>query len=914
MDGDESFAAWVADHPASFIVTLTSDAEPHPPLYYLALRGWMLLAGDRELPLRWLSLAGGTLAVAATVRLGWLLGGWRLGALAGALAAINPFLVLFSQVVRMYGLAAAGGGLSLAAFALWLRRPSRARLAAYVAATLLACATHYYALFLVAAQDLIVLVQRRRSKLERRTPTCSGSTVERRLRAWWWGQLVLLALYLPVLVPAGQLLYRYQTARIPLASELAALPTTWARFGTAWFVEGSAVEALGLVAATLALLGLARFPWRRGRRWLAPACFLLPFAGGLATSLLRVALAAGHGTPAAAPYTRPLLEERFLIVSITAYCVLLAAGGLALPRSAPGGEGDGPHPVPLSATPSFKRAQRLPVLALFGTAGLLAVVGGNLVALGNAYFAPRYANRTGYGSMVAYVRERQGPDDAVVLDGRSQWFQYWYYSRRPPALALPTLTLPAHVPSTADDLAADLERALRGRSGAWLSVVAADAFDPHHDVEHWLASHAFRALEVPFHNYRLVYYTLGEANTPLPAPAATFGGVVRLEGAAVTTSTVRAGGALALRLAWSAERQPRRDVVASLRLLDATGRRVALADAPLGGGFQPATAWAPGARVEDRRGLVVPPDVAPGAYRLELVVYDPQGGPLSPAAPAGAQRASTPEAVALGEVRVEGRRVPPLVEPRTEHRLARDLGALRLLGYDGPAPSLEAGQTVRLALLWQGLGRPAAPLTLQLRGRQNSPVAATPVGQLTLSKGEPRRETAALRVPPGAEAGRYEVWLQGPVGLSLGWVDVTSRPRTTSLPPGVPLAWLPLGEGVSLIGHQTEPSVARAGAPLQVTLYWQTAQPLSADYSVFVHLLDRTHKVVAQHDGQPGGGSLPCTTWQPGEVVADRHDLAVPTGLPSGTYQLEVGLYDAASGRRVANAAEDHLTLPVLVG
>jgi hypothetical protein len=34
--------------------------------------------------------------------------------------------------------------------------------------------------------------------------------------------------------------------------------------------------------------------------------------------------------------------------------------------------------------------------------------------------------------------------------------------------------------------------------------------------------------------------------------------------------------------------------------------------------------------------------------------------------------------------------------------------------------------------------------------------------------------------------------------------------------------------------------------------------------------------------------------------VLDRHCLDVPAAMPAGTYQIEVGLYDASSGDRIA--------------
>jgi uncharacterized membrane protein len=86
--------------------------------------------------------------------------------------------------------------------------------------------------------------------------------------------------------------------------------------------------------------------------------------------------------------------------------------------------------------------------------------------------------------------------------------------------------------------------------------------------------------------------------------------------------------------------------------------------------------------------------------------------------------------------------------------------------------------------------------------------------------------------------------------------------------------------------------VAQNGAELTVTLYWQALAPMSQDYTVFVHLFDAAGQKVAQHDGQPTWEvSLPTSTWQPGELLQDKHALPLPANLPAGQYRLQTGVY-----------------------
>jgi hypothetical protein len=84
----------------------------------------------------------------------------------------------------------------------------------------------------------------------------------------------------------------------------------------------------------------------------------------------------------------------------------------------------------------------------------------------------------------------------------------------------------------------------------------------------------------------------------------------------------------------------------------------------------------------------------------------------------------------------------------------------------------------------------------------------------------------------------------------------------------------------------------REGSNLAVTLSWQALAAMPVDYTVFVHLLGPDGQTVAQHDGQPFWEvALPTSTWQPGELLQDKHTLVLPPDLPAGEYHLEMGVY-----------------------
>jgi len=78
---------------------------------------------------------------------------------------------------------------------------------------------------------------------------------------------------------------------------------------------------------------------------------------------------------------------------------------------------------------------------------------------------------------------------------------------------------------------------------------------------------------------------------------------------------------------------------------------------------------------------------------------------------------------------------------------------------------------------------------------------------------------------------------------------------------------------------------------LDVTLYWLALRDVGTDFKAFVHLVDESGQVVAQHDGDPVAGFTPTTRWRSGELIVDRHRLALSPGLSAGSYALKAGMY-----------------------
>ena len=110
------------------------------------------------------------------------------------------------------------------------------------------------------------------------------------------------------------------------------------------------------------------------------------------------------------------------------------------------------------------------------------------------------------------------------------------------------------------------------------------------------------------------------------------------------------------------------------------------------------------------------------------------------------------------------------------------------------------------------------------------------------------------------------------------------------------------------------PQPLAGGSTLLIGLRWRSLSAPDRRLKVSVQLLNDRNQVVVQRDGEPGGGTIPTTDWQEGDVVADNHGLPLPPGTPPGSYRLIVALYDPENGVRLATPSGDAVEIaqPVL--
>jgi hypothetical protein len=107
-----------------------------------------------------------------------------------------------------------------------------------------------------------------------------------------------------------------------------------------------------------------------------------------------------------------------------------------------------------------------------------------------------------------------------------------------------------------------------------------------------------------------------------------------------------------------------------------------------------------------------------------------------------------------------------------------------------------------------------------------------------------------------------------------------------------------LGDEIELESYQISDRDLAAGQTLVVSLSWQALEALHEPCKVFVHLLDSSGKLVAQHDGEPVAWHSPTDRWSAGEQLTDRHGIPLPEDLSPGEYSLVAGMY-RHSGERL---------------
>lgn len=140
------------------------DSERQGPLYMLAMWGWSKLFGFGEIALRLPSVLFGVLGVWAVYLLGEKLFNHSAGLWGSSFAAVNPFLIHYSQEARPYTM-----WFWLSLLSIWyllkVFEGEKGASRGYVASTLSALYTHPYGPFLLLLQLVVMAMSRAQARV-----------------------------------------------------------------------------------------------------------------------------------------------------------------------------------------------------------------------------------------------------------------------------------------------------------------------------------------------------------------------------------------------------------------------------------------------------------------------------------------------------------------------------------------------------------------------------------------------------------------------------------------------------------------------------------------------------------------------------------------------------------------------------
>ncbi len=166
---DEGFT-YHAVTEADMLSAIAGDA--HPPLFFLLMRGWIMVAGDSVLAMRYFSVLIGMLDVALIYPLAQEIARFRPRTPAAARIAVLTMLLLamadveifLAQEARMYTLRTLLVELSMLAYLRWLRRGTRICATVWTLTNIALFYTHYLGALIVVVETIHTLTALRGRK------------------------------------------------------------------------------------------------------------------------------------------------------------------------------------------------------------------------------------------------------------------------------------------------------------------------------------------------------------------------------------------------------------------------------------------------------------------------------------------------------------------------------------------------------------------------------------------------------------------------------------------------------------------------------------------------------------------------------------------------------------------------------
>ena len=534
-----------------------------------------------------------------------------------------------------------------------------------------------------------------------------------------------------------------------------------------------------------------------------------------------------------------------------------------------------------------------------------------------------------YMEVMDYLQEQTLPGDAIVINTPSLFTRYYRGD-------LPIYTISTDPEQGKAEVASALNQVARRHRRVWYLHYEVPG-DLEGLILHQLETHAVPLEDhsfPPFDVTATCYFLpvdVSFAPAPLhPLTGPSFGEELKLVGYRFSRSSVRSGWHLGVFLQWQTLRAIERDYSVSLHLVDEREHLWGQKDKMLQNNSLYFTSkWKEGESDRELYLLPVAPGTPPGKYLIKILLYYWRTGErLNMLSPNGAPLGTE---YTLGSIQMTRPTSPPEFEELDiQYPLSRDLGDVKLLGYNSPQSTFRPGEILHLSIFWQALSAIDYDYELLLqvqdqdghvRAEGKFPPAGSEYATSSWERGDVVRGQYELTIDAATSTGECKLILNlvnqdtGRAlldkGLPLASLQVAGRTRRFAVPKAIrhPMQ-VNLGDRVTFLGYNLVETQVAPGGILHLSFYWQAQQKMATSYTVFTHLLDSENRIWGQKDNVPIRGTYPTTGWLPGEVIVDEYEIPIKPDAPLGEYVLEIGMYDAATGDRLAVFDEQGERMP----
>jgi len=496
------------------------------------------------------------------------------------------------------------------------------------------------------------------------------------------------------------------------------------------------------------------------------------------------------------------------------------------------------------------------------------------------------------------------PDDTVILSRESRLSEL--------------LQAAGHEPLVLDSQRRDDVREILAQRGLARSRVVYVDYSPEDaaatQARKLLASNGYLLDASPFslgtiYRYDLVREPNWQHALARDAVSYRFGERAELVGLGLIHDEIAFRQDLAVAMDWNLLDAAAQDLHLFLHLVDGNGRRWGQLDLPLRDMVAPADVSEASTvqRLEALELVALMPGIPPGSYWLDLGLYTfANQVRLS----VSADGKVLGDSVRLGPITIQSSPYPASV---AELAIAQPVSGawhgLELLGTSQLPSEAMAGDSLGIDLYWRLGGQLDQDAVIEIALVDESGLRAAvwqvqPVPGYASSRwvtGETVVGVLDMPLPGDLGAGDYALVIAGPsseVLVDLGALRVTRIEHRHEAPVPQHASDAMLGDWCRLVGYDIEPQGLAAGEVVSLTLYWQAADTTEQSWTVFTHLLDRTGEVKGQHDSLPLGGARTTDSWLAGEYLVDHYQLRVDPSASAGWADIEIGMYDAASGER----------------